>query len=295
MQTQQLNSKDMESILVATDFSVNATHAAEYGYALASQIKANLVLCNAFIAREPVPDITVSVWPAYDYDDLRNDSNDDLKELERSLVKKQKKGQFEPSIYRISEAGPTHEVITDAAKKEHAGLVVLGTHGHNGISGFIIGDHAQRMIDETTCPLLLVPPTAQPGSIKKVAFATDFKNPESDLKAIFRLIPMFKKLRAELLITHIYNEAHGAFNFKMHIEGFLLELSNKANYPHIYYRIVKSDSPEKGLDWLCRFGQVDILAMVHREKSFFSGLINGSHTKKMANHVSVPLLVIPEK
>ncbi len=285
----------MERILIATDFSANATNAAEYAYALASQIKADLVLYNAFIVPEQAPQVTNSVWPAYDYDELRNDSNDDMRELERHLRSKQQKGHFEPSIRKSSEAGVVQEVITDAAKKRHVSLVVMGTHGHSGVSGLLLGNHARRLIDSTNCPLLLVPAIAHPTTIKKIAFATDFKDPEKDLAAIFKLIPLLKKLNAELLITHIYDETTSAFDFKMHLEGFLLELSNKADYPHIYYRLVKSDKPEKGLDWLCRFGQVDMLAMVHREKSFLERVIEGSHTQKMADHISVPLLVIPEK
>jgi len=33
----------MKTFLVATDFSANARHAAEYGYNLAKQIKANII------------------------------------------------------------------------------------------------------------------------------------------------------------------------------------------------------------------------------------------------------------
>jgi nucleotide-binding universal stress UspA family protein len=106
---------------------------------------------------------------------------------------------------------------------------------------------------------------------------------------------MLKALNAELLVTHIYSAAGKDSDFQVRIEGFLAELSNKADFPNIYYRIVKSGKPETGLDWLCQFGNVDVLAMVHRKHSFFDSLFGRSHTQKMAGHMSVPLLVIPEK
>jgi nucleotide-binding universal stress UspA family protein len=75
----------------------------------------------------------------------------------------------------------------------------------------------------------------------------------------------------------------------------MTELSDKADYPYIYYRLVKDDRTEKGLDWLCEHGQVDMLAMVHRPHGFFDGLLYGSYTQKMAAHISIPLLVFPSK
>ena len=60
----------MKKILIATDFSANAAHAAKYGYAIASQIKADVVLCNAFIVPAEVPQAGMLVWPQLEYDEL---------------------------------------------------------------------------------------------------------------------------------------------------------------------------------------------------------------------------------
>jgi hypothetical protein len=84
-------------------------------------------------------------------------------------------------------------------------------------------------------------------------------------------------------------------NFEKGIEKFLLEISNKANYPQIYYRIIKHDKVELGLDWLCEYGHIDMLAMVHRPHDFLDSILNSSHTKKMAGHIAIPLLVFPTK
>ena len=45
----------MKKILIATDFSANAKHAAEYGYTIASQVKAGIILCNTFIVPAEMP------------------------------------------------------------------------------------------------------------------------------------------------------------------------------------------------------------------------------------------------
>jgi nucleotide-binding universal stress UspA family protein len=285
----------MKNIVIATDFSANARHAVEYGFKLAGQLKQNVILCNAFMVPAEIPDAGMAVWPQYDYQELFKDSSDELKELEDVLQGSVERTGFHPFVASVSEDGPLPDIINKVVADQDAHLVVMGTHGHSGPGGFLLGNHSRKMIDEAACPLLLVPPSATTGPIKKIAFATDFSEPEKDLCAIFQLIPLLKKLNAELLLTHIYNEIDDAYDFKKNIEAFLLELSNKADYPHIYYRIVKSEKPEKGLDWLCRFGNVDMLVMVHRKHSFFDKIITVSHTKKMAEHISIPLLVIPGK
>lgn len=283
----------MKNIVIATDFSGNARHAVEYGFKLAGQLKENVILCNAFMAPAEIPEAGTLAWPQYEYEELFKDSSDELKELEDVLRDSASRTGFHPLVASVSEDGPLPEIINNVVAAQNAHLVVMGTHGRGGPGSFLLGNHSRKMIDSATCPLLLVPPSATAATIKKVAFATDFREPEKDLRAIFQLIPLLKKLNAELLLTHIYNEIEYAYDFKKNIESFLVELSNKADYPNIYYRIVKSEKPEKGLDWLCQFGNVDILAMVHRKHSFFDKILTGSYTQKIAGHISIPLLVIP--
>ena len=186
-------------------------------------------------------------------------------------------------------------MITEITGKTDIELVVMGTHGAGKLDTLLIGNHSRRMINNTKGPILLVPASAALKPIRKVAFATDLKDPEKDLKAIYDLIPLLKKLNAELLLTHIYNGDDPTYKFKQHVQQLLAELSNKANYPNIFYRIVNSGKAERGLDWLCGHGHVDVLAMVHRKQDLLDKILIGSHTQKMADHINIPLLVIPEK
>jgi nucleotide-binding universal stress UspA family protein len=284
----------MKKILIATDFSANAAHAAKYGYAIASQIKADVVLCNAFIVPAEMPQAGTLVWPQLEYDELLESSASELKQLQEELRQNLSDSSFAPEIICRSEIGGVVDVIKEITGKTDVELTVIGTHGAGKLDTFLVGNHSRHMINNTKGPLLLVPASARLKPIKKVAFATDLNDPERDVKAIYALIPLLKKLNAELLLTHIYNGDDPTFKFKQHIQQLLVELSNKANYPNIFYRIVNSDKAERGLDWLCDHGHVDVLAMVHRKQDFLEKILIGSHTQKMADHINIPLLVIPE-
>ena len=79
----------MKTVVIATDFSDNAKHAAEYGYALATQFKADIVLCNAFIVPAEVPDARVGNLAGNGVlEELDKESKDELKGLKDFLLKK---------------------------------------------------------------------------------------------------------------------------------------------------------------------------------------------------------------
>ena len=281
----------MKTILIPTDFSANAGHAAVYGYNLAKQLSYNVILCNAVTVPAETPQAGLVAWPMEEYDILMNGSTDDLNELKNKLIEKNKDEEFKPDIKCISDVGYVAEVVNEIVASQKIDLVVMGAHGSNGLNQFLLGNHAKGMIDAVAKPLLLVPNTAVVTPIKKIAFATDFNKIEADLKFIYELIPLAKTLNAEILITHVYSDKDDHAKYEKAMARFITELSNKADYPNIYYRIVTNDSAEAGLDWVCEHGQIDILAMVHRPHNFFDNLLKGSHTKRMSNRIGVPLLV----
>jgi nucleotide-binding universal stress UspA family protein len=284
----------MKKLLLLTDFSVSAMHAAEYAHNLACQIRADIVLCN--IVNVPANDIlAATVWPVYDYNVLMEESAGDLKRLSTHLKNQNKNAAFKPKISAINKDGLIADTVIELADQLDINMVVMGTHTDNGLKTFIMGDHAKDMIDATNKPLLLVPQGADISTIKKIAFATDFKQPEDDLATIYHLIRFAKLMNAEILIVHTHDEKQTNYTFKTWLDNLLIELSNKADYPNIYYRLVKSRDPESGLDWLCEHGQVDMLAVLHRTHNFFENLFKGSYTKKLAGNINVPLLVFPEK
>jgi nucleotide-binding universal stress UspA family protein len=290
----KLKMKNMKSLLIATDFSVNAKHAAEYGYFLASQLKEDIILCNTFFVPAEAPAAAMIAWPLIEYDELNEASGNGLKELKDSLLKNDHDFRFKPVIKCANEPGLLADTLNTFIEEGNIEMTILATHGSHGFDALIMGNHSRQMIGAAKGLLMLVPSTAKIAPIKKIAFATDFSDPDNDLEIIYKLIQTIRPLNAELLVTHITKESWPETNLRKSLEQFLTEISNKADYPKIYYRIVRSDKPEKGLEWLCDHGQVDVLAMVHRDHGVLKEIITGSHTKKMADIVDVPLLVIPE-
>jgi len=281
----------MKTLLIPTDFSDNARHAAEYGYYLAKQMRANVLLCNAVIVPAEMPQTGFTGWLGGESELLMEDSTDELQRLKAHLELIDRTDTFRPQVGYVNDAGRVTDAVNANSAAADVSLVVIGKHGASGWSGFLLANHTNALIDAAKKPLLIVPSQAHLETVKKIAFATDFNKLGKDLKSIYELIALARPLKAEILLTHVYTEKHISSALKPVIDLLMTELSNKANYPHIYYRELENNNIEKGLTWLCEHGQVDILAMNHGSYSVIGDIFNLSHTKKMAAHLSVPLLV----
>ena len=285
----------MKKLLISTDFSDRATHAAEYGYNLGRQIKSDIILFNAFIVPAEMPQATRIAWPMEDYASLKLESSDHLQHLKVHLKSKNETGGFQPTISCISEAGTVVDLVNDIDLSENIDLVIIGTHGSTGLNTLLLGNNCRKMIDRISRPLIMVPPEAQIAPIKKIAFATDFKHPKEDIISFHKLVSIAMLLNAEILIVYIYNEKDFSSEFTGWVNNSLLELSHKSYYKNINYTSILNNQTENGLDWLCEHGQIDMLSMVHRPQNFIESLITGSDTQKMAHHISIPLLVFQAK
>lgn len=284
----------MKKLLVATDFSAAARHAAEYGYLLAKELKAALFLCNTITIPAEVPMSGLAFWPQGESDTLLDDSTEELKRLKAHLEQTDHTVTFRPPVDYLNDAGSVGNIINDSAFKQHVDMIIAGAHQQDGLATFLLGNHTHELIESCIKPLLIVPGAAPFKPIKKIAFATDLEHPENDLEQLYELITLAGMLNAEILLTHIHTANNHSVNFEKEIEKFLLEISNKANYPKIYYRIIRHDKVEQGLYWLCEHGQIDMLAMVHRRQDFLDDILYGSHTKRVAGYITIPLLVYPD-
>jgi len=281
---------NMKTLMIATDFSVNAQHAAAYGYYLAQQLKARILIFHVMNVPAEIPQNGFVAWPMSIYDDLIQDSNNAMDQLKRQLIANSDPKAYQPEIICIHEPGLVTDVVNAQAVQNQADLIIISEHGNDTLGTLMIGNHSRKLIDATVTPLLLIPFSTNPKPIKKIAVGSDFKQPDLDMQVINKLVGFAKAFGSELILTHI-DQSNGDTHYNTVTKHLITELISKIDYPQISYKMVKSAHVENGLNWLIRHLHVDMLAMVHREHNFFDQLINGSHTQKAAHLINVPLLV----
>ncbi len=285
----------MKRILVPIDFSKTAENAAQYALQLAGYLKANLILCNVFLLPAIVPATAQISLPGYEYDTLKEESTLELEVIAKRLRTENKTlpapDFIHPLIECISEAGGVKDVIMEIAKARKVHMMVMGMTGAGPVSRFLFGSISREMIDNVDYPLLLVPSGFVFQKIGKIAFATDFS--ETDIEMIHSLSGLARYFNADLVIVHITETMQNDKTQQKIADSFLNDITCKINYDKIYYRHMLHTDVEKGLDWISENDFVDMLVMVHRHFSFFDRLFNLSHTHQTANHLNVPLLILP--
>lgn len=73
-----------------------------------------------------------------------------------------------------SQTGPPGEVVAQIAKDRGAELIVVGTHGHTGISRFLLGSVANAVLRHAPCDVLVCRGTSGASPFVRPIVATDF-------------------------------------------------------------------------------------------------------------------------
>ncbi|TXF79015.1 universal stress protein [Chryseobacterium sp.] len=284
----------MRTILAATDFSKPSKNAAYYALNLAIALEADLELCHAYSVPSESPLLGQVSWALYEQPDLVNENTKALEKLIQNLEEKENvltdgaTSTFHPSISYTCEKGNPVEVITAAAAKTEALLIVMAMTGAGALERFILGSNSVTMIDAAKHPLLFIPAGHRYHQLKKIAFATDLN--KKDIKTAQWLIKFAHYFNAELLITHItdFSDLIDEDAYEQKKDLFLQPLFHKVSY-----RYIESDNIDTGLD-LLKNKDIDMLVMGHHHRSFFERLTPGSHASRQALHPDIPLLIIPE-
>lgn len=283
----------MKTILVLTDFSIRAQYAAEYAMQIAFKLRANLLLFHAMEIIEGASMEDQVAWPIADHIELKKEGLAELKEVAIKLEKLfpvEEPATYKPTITCINDFGKLSAIVARIIKEKAVDLIIMGSHKSNGLDRFFFGSHTHDVLDNVSCPVLLVPENLKFKGLKTMSYATDLTF--SDLKVIHYLLAIAKPFNAIILVNHISPYGHrgiNADNATQHSVNEVLDI----DHPNVFYASVKGDNIPKRLLELSSSGNTDVMALVHKRYGFFENLFHSSVSKQMANSVKIPLLILP--
>lgn len=286
----------MKTILLPTDFSLASKNAERYAMHLAKEMRANLKLCNAVMVPIEVPLAAHVSVPLVAIEIMEQDADQKLKHAAEKMREIEQletaDDEYHPLITYGAGIGPVTDVVTSFTTDHNISLVVMGMRGNGGLSRFLLGSSSRAMVEAATFPVLFVPFDVEFRKLTKIAFATDLS--KEDIAVIHVLAGFVRNFNSEILLVHISNQAPGSQNnSKKRIETFLNEITNNVNYNKIYYQHVLDETIDDGLDWLSKYENIQMLAMVHRKQSVLYRLFKGSRTQRVRRKIDIPLLVFP--
>ena len=141
-------------ILVPVDGSATSRRGLREGIRFAKAQRAVLVILNVVDAMPILA--TLEGGAALDpklFDSLRASGR---KVLDRAIAEAKRGGIRAKGVLAENVAGRVADVIVRQARKQRAGLIVLGTHGRRGLSRMLMGSDAELVVRYSSVPVLLV-------------------------------------------------------------------------------------------------------------------------------------------
>ena len=148
----------IETVLVPTDLSGNATAAADAFLALFAGVEQPRIL---FVYADETP----PYFEPFKHETLaRVHARDEIREAIEA--------RMQPTVEALTDAGfavetrvldgnPV-EVVTAQAAQEHVDLILMSTHGRGAVLNTLFGRTAQRIVQHAPCPVLSIRPAAHP-------------------------------------------------------------------------------------------------------------------------------------
>jgi nucleotide-binding universal stress UspA family protein len=160
----------LTTIIAGCDLSASSDEAIERAIALADLHRAKIVLVNAQAEEAPPAEANAVVLEQLGEVSAAIRAKEAVA-LADKLTEIQSLGLRAEVISRV---GAPDEVLAAAAHDEHADLIVVGTHGHTGISRFLLGSVASSIIRRAPCDVLVVRGDPVRSPFRKPLVATDF-------------------------------------------------------------------------------------------------------------------------
>jgi nucleotide-binding universal stress UspA family protein len=192
----------LRNILVATDFSACSQTALHCAAALARQAKGKIFLAHV-IPLEPMYPIPMDKGPGYGNIGVK-DANTVMQQF---LTAPELSEVEHATLVQHGDLWPALQMIIDENDIE---LLVVGTHGREGLQKLVLGSAAEEVFRRAPCPVLTVGPHVGPecfcaGRLWRIVFATDLS--ASSMRALAYVGMLAQQHKTPVTFLHVLASA----------------------------------------------------------------------------------------
>jgi len=283
----------MKNMLVPVDYSEAAKNALYYAVGFARQIGADkIILYNAF--QPPVPADTMSITTDGNFNtlglyDMESITDGNKVHLERLKQEIKEAYNSDIAVETISEFNMLSEGVAAICQSQNIALIVMGISEAGGLTETLVGSNSLDVAKHVTTPVIIVPHNATYQPIQQILFTCDYKNVTATVPVTL-LKNTLSATGAHLHILHVDadTETNEHLQQAAVLKGLLQDV------PADYYSIQHNDFKE-AVNTFATQHNIDLIIAIPKKHGFFEGLFHHSHTKALAFHSSIPLLLIHEE
>ena len=271
----------MKNILVLIDLSPRSEQIARLALKIAWQTGANVVLCD--ILKQQNKAFIYEEYDFWSFEDMHYPSVgalvDELRESTGNIL-------GEPEIGCARLTGRDTHTIAEVIAENNAWMIVMGINDVHEIGIYSPENYTRQIIDQSVCPVLLIPESTDVTTFDKMAYITDLRY--CDLN----VINFLKEFNAHIFVIHV--SASGMPDMEDgYAQEFLSdEVAAKTKYNKLFLRNIKGNNRKTDLELIVRTAGVKMVAIVNKKHQMLDRYIQPDTNKKRAYH-QLPLLVIP--
>jgi nucleotide-binding universal stress UspA family protein len=274
-----------KKIIIPTDFSDSAQIATTYGIALANALKAELIVFHVYAMPGADP-----LRPSY----VRSGNVMDVKDLHKQYIEaidnrlKAIGEDYNHGFNWFSVSGAQVDDIINEMEDNENSMVVMGFRGEDISEKIIYGSTAERMISNSTLPVLFVPEKVRMGDLQSVIFASDLL--DKDLAPLQSIASFFEPVLSELTILHVCKDCNK--DIQTIFEGYKDIVEEQIKMENKQFKLVKDEDIIEGIEKSVEQGKADMLVMnTVKRTAFFDQLFHKSISREMVLHSKVPILI----
>jgi len=293
--------KSIRRILVPVDFTAHAENAAFYALKVATALKADIKLLNAYLDPMGAPQTYLESYTyQLNLDKIIREVEEETEKSLKSLADRLKDKIDTNNLKDINISydlfkGNAVDTILNQIREYNPALLIMGTRGSK-LEGFrSFGSTTARLIDKSGVPVLAVPQDYDAMNFeypKRVLYATAFD--QTDYTALRRLASFVKPFNSKIYCVHAALEEDNALDEAQmrKVRNYLYDTMFKQN---IECGILETLNVQQGLENFIEEKEIDVLAVTTHKRSFIDKLFKPSVTKKFLFQTRIPLLVFQAK
>lgn len=283
----------IKRILVPTDFSAPAKHAFHFAEQIANQSNAEIHLYHVMEA----PSASYEQGGSFNVEgEMDLDSHEEVI-FTKSLVSKVKRKMHALAaeakhdhikFHTHVEMGNVFKSIISMIEDHDMDLMVIGTHGAQGIGEAIVGSTAEKLVRFSPVPVIAVKSENLDVSLRNIVFASEFNEDMSNVMPYVKEIQNLFQSKIHLVRVNTPNDFHSTRTMKNMMEEFAHKYKLENYTVNNYSDIVEED----GIIYFAEDIHADMIIMPTHARKGLMHLLSGSIAEDVVNHANRPVMTI---
>lgn len=190
------------------------------------------------------------------------------------------------TIHGDVQTGAAFSGIMDTVRRHNADLIVMGSHGAEGVKNLFLGSNAEKVVRNSEIPVLVVKDRKKRLDVNDMVFATDLDATSTGALKEAAKFANSTNCNLHLLYVNTPSNFMSTKKAEEKVEDYLKDVQIK-NYD---YTIWNDHSIEEGVFNYTKAIKGDIIAMATHGRRGISHFFNGSVSEDIVNHSTLPVV-----